>query len=98
MILEQIIDSFSIMSLLTASFLFFYILIKYYKGMRTPPFWIYIFAGFLVITFVNILTTVWTMVGELILRIIILIGYLLFLIGVVELFKSYRSRIKFDKK
>lgn len=95
---NQIVDLFSVLSLLTASFLFFYILLKYYKGMKTPPFWIYVFAGFLFITFVNILGSTPFKVNELVLRSIRLIGHLLFLMGIIKLLKTYSARIKFDKK
>lgn len=94
----QIIDSISIASLLVASMLIIYVLAKYYKGMKTPPFWIYIASGFLFLTFVSVLNTFSMNVDEMVLSVINLVGHLLFLVGAVSLFKSYSSRIKFDKK
>jgi len=98
MIIEQLVDLISILSLLTASSLFFYILVKYYRGMKTPPFWIYVFAGFIFITFASILGGATFKFNDMILRIIRLAGHLLFLIGVIKLLKTYSSKIKFDKK
>ncbi len=98
MMAGQIIDLISIGSLLVASLLIFYVLAKYYRGMRTPPFWIYIAGGFLFLTFAGVLTTIPLKVDELVLGMIRLIGHLLFLVGAIALFRSYSSRIKFDKE
>jgi hypothetical protein len=95
---EQIIDMLSILSLVVSSFMLFYILLKYYKGMRTPPFWIYAFAAFLFIAFVSILGNIPFKIDDLILRILRLIGFLLFLFASIQLFKTYTTRIKFDTK
>ncbi len=95
---EQIIDSISIVSLFVASLLIIYVLVKYYRGMKTPPFWIYIAGGFLFLTFVSVLNTFSMKVDELALSVIRLAGHLLFLVGAVSLFRSYRSRINFDEK
>jgi hypothetical protein len=95
---EQMLDLFSILSLLAASSLFLYIIVKYYRGMESPPFWIYTFAGFFFITFVNFLNTTQFIVNGLILSILKFIGYLLFFIGIFKLFRIYEAKIKFDKK
>ena len=96
--IAEIIDLISVITFLAASAIFLYIIVKYYKGMKTPPFWIYVFAAFLLVTFVNVLDFVPKMIDEMILKIIKAVGYLLFLVGVLELFRSYKSRIKFDEE
>jgi hypothetical protein len=53
--IAEIIDSISIICLTVASVIFFFIILKYYRGMKAPPFWIYVFGGFLLITLVNVL-------------------------------------------
>ena len=95
---EQIIDMISVISLVVSSFIIFYILLKYYKGMKTPPFWIYAFAGFLFIAFVSILGNIPYKIDDLVLRILRLFGFLLFLFASIQLLKTYTTRIKFDTK
>ena len=96
--IAEMIDFISIISLTAASIVFLFIFLKYYKGMKAPPFWIYVFGGFFLITLVNVLAAFPRLANDLILRVIRLFGHLLFLVGVLELLKTYRSRIKFDKK
>lgn len=91
------IDVVSMGFLLSASVLFTYILLKFYRGIKRPPFWIYIYAGYLLITLHGILISVPLEFDETIVSIVRLIGNLLMLIGVISLFRSFRSRIAFDK-
>ncbi len=98
MAIEQIIDSISIISLFFASSLIIYVLAKYYKGMRTPPFWIYTAGGFLLITFVSVLDSFSMEVNGTVLGVIKMVGHVLFLVGAMVLFRSYSSRIKFDRR
>ncbi len=98
MMAGQIIDLISIISLFVASLLIFYVLAKYYRGMRTPPFWIYIAGGFILITLASVLTAASFKVDGIVLQTISMSGHLLFLVGAIALFRSYSSRIKFDKE
>lgn len=93
---EQIINLLSVISLVASSFILYYVLLKYYRGMKTPPFWLYAFTAFLFIAFASILENVVLNIDSLVLKILRLAGYLLFLVAAIKLFKIYNARIKFD--
>lgn len=94
------IDIISIVLFVATIGIFFYLIIRYHRGMKTPPFWMYIIAGFIFITLRDVLVSAADIFpqNELVLSLIRFLGQLSMLIGVILLLKSFTSRIKFDKK
>lgn len=96
---STIIDVSSMILLLLSTAGLFYILVKYFKGMKKPPFWIYLIGGFMIMTFHTILIAYYPdILKPLITASIRFVASLFFLIGILILLRSYRTKIKFDKK
>ncbi len=94
-----IIDGTSMLLLFVITGLFVYMLLKHFKGMQTPSFWVYFLFGFILISLHSALLTVSKVSQyQLYLHLLRLVGYLTIFIGIVRLFVSYESKIKFDRK
>ena len=97
------IDGASIMLFLAATGIILLTIMTRFKGMKKPPFWIYLFGGFLLITFHSVLS-VFSSVADLsflpafVMPAIRLLGNLAVFIGVYKLYRSQSSSIKFDKE
>ncbi len=98
MAIETILDALSIALLIGTTAGFLYILVTYFKGMEKPPFWIYLMFGFVFVASHDILQSTTQFAGQTeLLSIVRFAGYLLVFVAVVQLLRSYDSKIKFDK-
>lgn len=98
MTLYLLFDVLSISFLMGSALCFLYILLVYFRGMETPPFWFYFFFGFIFVAFHGILQSVPQIAGhKLFLSSVRLLGYLIMFVGFMQLLRSYTSKIKFDK-
>ncbi len=94
-----IIDYASFAIFLVSTVFIFYMLAKYLRGMRTPPFWLYLLVGFVLITLHGVLTTFTVKeLPEWISSVVRLGGNLAVLLGVYKLYRAYSSKIKFDRE
>lgn len=93
-----IIESFSIGFFLAATLLIFYNIIKFFKGMKKPPIWIYLLIGFILITLHGILSTLPIEVfPRTALALLRLSGNFAIFFGAFKLYRSYSAKIKYDK-
>ncbi|MBI4177114.1 MAG: hypothetical protein HY516_02000 [Candidatus Aenigmarchaeota archaeon] len=98
MALETILDGLSIALLIGITVGFVYTITVYFKGMEKPPFWLYLMFGFVFVASHGILQASAQFAGQLVfLSGLRLVGYLLVFVAVVQLLRSYNSKIKFDK-
>lgn len=96
---STIIDVSSMILLLLATGGLFYILMKYFKGMKKPPFWLYFIAGFLIMTLHTVLIAYYPEAfTAIIISSVRFVASLTFLMGIVTLLRYYKMQIKFDKK
>ena len=73
-----------------------------FRGMRKPPFWLYLFGGFLVITFHSVLAVFSfsfdsAFIPAYFVSLIRLVGNILIFLGIYKLYKIQSSSIKFDR-
>lgn len=95
------IESMSIVIFMMATFLIFQTLLSRFKGMKTPPFWIYLFSGFFIITFHGVLNVVnisFQFFPAYAISLLRLVGNLAVLMGVYKLYKTQSASIKFDQR
>lgn len=93
-----LIDSVSIIVFFTATVFILYTMVKFLKGMKKPPFWVYLIGGFFLITLHGLLVTFnIKLFSDDAISLIRLIGNFAILVGVVKLYRSYSSRIKYDR-
>lgn len=98
-----IVESVSILLFLTTTGMILLMLLTKFKGMRKPPFWLYLFGGFLVITFHGVLSVLATsysssMLPAYVIPLIRLVGNILVFIGIYKVYKAHSSSIKFDRE
>ena len=91
------LDWASIISVVGVASIFMYIILRYFKGMEKPPFWLYFVFGFVIVAFHGILLNIEQIKSQTYLSVVRLVGGLLMLYGAIQLLKSYTSSIKFDK-
>jgi len=97
--LSVVIDWTSVVSVVAVASIFMYVILRYFKGMEKPPFWLYFIFGFVIITFHGIFLNIEQIAAKsLYLSIVRLVGSLIMLYGTIQLLLSYKSRIKFDKE
>ena len=98
MALETILDGLSMALLVGITTGFIYIILAYFKGMDKPPFWLYLMLGFGFVAAHGILQASAQFAGQAVfLSGLKLAGYLLVFVAVVQLLRSYNSKIKFDR-
>lgn len=98
MAIETILDVLSIALLIGTTIGFIYIILAYFKGMEKPPFWLYLMFGFVFVASHGILQASTQFAEQKIfLSGLRFLGYLLVFVAVVQLLRSYNSKIKFDK-
>lgn len=98
-----ILETISIILFLAATGLILLMILTRFKGMRKPPFWLYMFGGFLIITFHGVLTVFAvsyssSMLPAYVIPLIRLLGNILVFIGIYKVYKAHSSSIKFDKE
>lgn len=97
--LPTVIDWASLASIVAVASIFMYIVLVYFKGMEKPPFWLYFVFGFIIVAFHGILLNIQQINQQVLyLSIVRLVGSLLMLYGVLQLLRSYASKIRFDKR
>jgi len=88
MLIEMILDLLSALFLFSATSLLIMIFHKYFRGIKTPRFWIYIAAGFYLMTFYTFLTSTETSIA---LSMIRAVASMFMFVGVYELYKRFRK-------
>jgi len=98
-----IVESVSILLFLTTTGMILLMLLTKFKGMRKPPFWLYLFGGFLVITFHGVLSVLAASYSSSILPVYViplirLLGNILVFMGIYKIYRTQSSSIRFDRE
>lgn len=95
----MVIDLVSVSATILTISAFLFVMLHYFRGMKTPPFWLWFVFGFVIVMAHGMLLNIRGLAEYgLELSTMRAAGSLLMLYGAAQLIKSYRLKISFDRK